>query len=284
MFDWEREAVSCLPGYYRWTQWFFLKLYDMGLAYRKESPVDFCPQCNTTLAREQVWGEDRHCERCGTPVIKKELDAMVLAHHRLRRRTAGLFQDRLAGAGGGDADQLDRAQRGGRRHLCLRAGGSHRRLHHPARHAVGRDLYGAGPGASAGGQADDAGAAGRRSKHTSVQAARQSEIERCPPRKRRPASSSARTRSIRSTSERIPIWIADYVMMTYGTGAIMAVPAHDERDFEFAAQIRPADSGGHRAARLGRRAVGGSLHRPGHDGQSGPFTGTPRRRMAVQQE
>jgi leucyl-tRNA synthetase len=74
MFDWEREAISCLPGYYRWSEWFFLKLYDMGLAYRKKSPVDFCPKCNTTLAREQVWGEDRHCERCETPVIKKELD------------------------------------------------------------------------------------------------------------------------------------------------------------------------------------------------------------------
>ena len=73
MFDWEREAISCLPGYYRWDQWFFLKLYDMGLAYRKEAAVDFCPNCNTTLAREQVWGEDRHCERCGTPVVKKEL-------------------------------------------------------------------------------------------------------------------------------------------------------------------------------------------------------------------
>ena len=54
MFDWEREAISCLPGYYRWDQWFFLKLYDMGLAYRKEAAVDFCPNCNTTLAREQV--------------------------------------------------------------------------------------------------------------------------------------------------------------------------------------------------------------------------------------
>jgi len=73
MIDWKREIISCLPGYYRWTEWFFLKLYEMGLAYRKKAPVDFCPKCNTTLAREQVWGEDRHCERCGTPVIKKEL-------------------------------------------------------------------------------------------------------------------------------------------------------------------------------------------------------------------
>jgi leucyl-tRNA synthetase len=74
MFDWEREVASCDPDYYRWTQWFFKKLLEHGLAYRKLSAVDFCPQCNTTLAREQVWGDDRHCERCGTPVIKKDLE------------------------------------------------------------------------------------------------------------------------------------------------------------------------------------------------------------------
>ena len=74
MFDWRREAVTCLPGYYGWSQWFFLKMYEMGLVYRQFAPVDFCPSCNTTLAREQVWGEDRHCERCNTPVIKKELN------------------------------------------------------------------------------------------------------------------------------------------------------------------------------------------------------------------
>jgi len=74
MFDWEREAVSADPEFYRWTQWFFAQLFRHGLAYKKLSPVDWCPNCNTTLAREQVWGDDRHCERCGTPVIKKNLD------------------------------------------------------------------------------------------------------------------------------------------------------------------------------------------------------------------
>ena len=74
MWDWRREAVSSDPEYYHWTQWFFTQLYKHGLAYRKMSPVDFCPNCNTTLAREQVWGEDRHCERCGTQVIKKDLE------------------------------------------------------------------------------------------------------------------------------------------------------------------------------------------------------------------
>jgi leucyl-tRNA synthetase len=74
MFDWRREMVSCEPDYYKWTEWFFIQLYKNGLAYRKKSPVDFCPHCNTTLAREQVWGDDRHCERCNTPVIKKDLE------------------------------------------------------------------------------------------------------------------------------------------------------------------------------------------------------------------
>ncbi|UCC78084.1 MAG: class I tRNA ligase family protein, partial [Anaerolineales bacterium] len=74
MWDWEREAITADPDYYKWSQWFFLKLYQHDLAYRSMAPVDWCPNCNTTLAREQVWGEDRHCERCGTPVIKKDLE------------------------------------------------------------------------------------------------------------------------------------------------------------------------------------------------------------------
>jgi leucyl-tRNA synthetase len=74
MFDWEREAISSDPEYYRWSQWFFIQLYKHGLAYRKKQAVDWCPKDNTTLAREQVKGEDRVCDRCGTPVIKKELE------------------------------------------------------------------------------------------------------------------------------------------------------------------------------------------------------------------
>ena len=69
MWAWDREAVTCEPGYYKWSQWFFLRLLEADLAYREKAPVDWCPNCNTTLAREQVWGEDKHCERCGTPVI-----------------------------------------------------------------------------------------------------------------------------------------------------------------------------------------------------------------------
>src|SRR5689334_996710 len=72
-FDWRKELITCDPEYYRWNQWFFLEFYKRGLAYRKFAPVDWCPSCNTTLAREQVLGEERLCERCETPVIKKDL-------------------------------------------------------------------------------------------------------------------------------------------------------------------------------------------------------------------
>ena len=74
MFDWSREVITCLPEYYNWNQWFFLQFFKRGLAYRQQGAVDWCPNCNTTLAREQVIGDDRVCERCGTPVIKRDLE------------------------------------------------------------------------------------------------------------------------------------------------------------------------------------------------------------------
>src|SRR5207249_1648673 len=73
-WDWAREVVSADPEYYRWTQWLFIQLFKHGLAYKKMAAVDWCPKDNTTLAREQVVGVDRVCERCGTPVIRKNLE------------------------------------------------------------------------------------------------------------------------------------------------------------------------------------------------------------------
>ncbi len=114
MWDWEREAVSCDPEYYRWTQWFFVQFFKHGLAYKKMAAVDWCPHCNTTLAREQVWGDDRHCERCETPVIKKDLEQWFF-------RITNYADELLDFAGidwpervQGHADELDRPQRGRR--------------------------------------------------------------------------------------------------------------------------------------------------------------------------
>jgi leucyl-tRNA synthetase len=233
MFDWEREAISCLPGYYRWSQWFFLRFYDSGLAYRASAPVDFCPKCNTTLAREQVWGEDRHCERCGTPVIKKDLEQWFF---RITN-----YADELL-----DFSQIDWPERV---------------------EAMQTNWIGRSEGADAvfkSEQGDDIVVFTTRPdtlwgatfmvlapEHPLVaklttpdrldeveayvyDATRQSEIERLSTEKEKTGIFTGAYAVNPVNQARVPIWIADYVMMTYGTGAIMAVPAHDERDFEFA--------------------------------------------------
>ena len=249
MFDWQREAVSCLPGYYRWTQWLFRKLYDMGLAYRKKSPVDFCPQCNTTLAREQVWGEDRHCERCGTPVVKKELEQWFW---RITN-----YADELL-----DFSKIDWPERvvTMQTNWIGRSEGANVTFPiAPPSPAFGeRGTGGEGAGiivfttrpdtlwgatfmvlAPEHPLVDRLTAPERRAEVEAYQyqAARQSEIERLSTEKEKTGVFIGAYAVNPVNGENIPIWIADYVMMTYGTGAIMAVPAHDERDFQFAVKF-----------------------------------------------
>ena len=156
MFDWEREAVSADPEYYKWTEWFFAQFFKHGLAYKKMSPVDWCPNCNTTLAREQVWGDDRHCERCGTPVIKKNLDQW---YFRITK-----YADELLNFAGIDWPERVKTLQ---TNWIGKSEGAHvvfhseqrrpdRGVHHPTGYAVGRDVHGAGAGTSAGGEADHA--------------------------------------------------------------------------------------------------------------------------------
>ena len=235
MFDWRREAVSADPEYYKWTQWFFIQLYKHGLAYRKMSPVDLVPALqHHPGARAGRGARTAHCERCGTPVIKKDLDQWFF---RITK-----YADELLNYDGIDWPERVRTlqtnwigrSEGASVVFKTEAGRRHRGLHHPARHAVGRHLHGAGPRASAGGQADHAPSTGRPWRPTSSRLPASPISSARPPTRRRPASSPAPMPSTRSTAAKIPIWIADYVLMTYGTGAIMAVPAHDERDFAFA--------------------------------------------------
>ena len=233
MFDWEREAVSCLPGYYRWSQWFFLKFFDAGIAYRDTAPVDFCPKCNTTLAREQVWGEDRHCERCNTPVIKKDLEQWFFRTTRYAEELLDFskidwpervqaMQTNWIGRSEG-ADVVFESEEGddivvfttrpdtlwGATFMVL-----------APEHPLVAKLT----------------TPERRSDVEAYvqQASRQTEIERLSMDKEKTGIFIGAYAINPVNGARIPIWIADYVMMTYGTGAIMAVPAHDERDFEFA--------------------------------------------------
>ncbi len=246
MFDWEREAVSCLPGYYRWTQWFFLKLYEMGLAYRKKSPVDYCPSCRTTLAREQVVGEEHICERCGAPVIKKDLeqwffritkyadelldfskidwpDKIRLLQTNWIGRSEGAEvtftiapEDLPADAAPAEGDLVVFTTRPdtlwGATFMVLAP-------EHPLVERITKVEY--------------------RETVTAYkqQAARQNEIERLATDKEKTGVFTGAYAINPVNGARIPVWTADYVMMTYGTGAIMAVPAHDERDFAFATKF-----------------------------------------------
>jgi leucyl-tRNA synthetase len=233
MFDWRREAISCDPEYYRWTEWFFIQLYKNGLAYRKHSPVDWCPQCNTTLAREQVHGEDRHCERCGTPVIKKDLEQWFF-------RTLEYADELL------DFSHIDwpNQVRTLQENWIDRSEGAEVVFHTEQGHEIPvfttrpDTLWGATFMVFA-------------PEHPLVEemttpehedevaeykafAARQSEIQRAAADKEKTGVFTGGYAINPVNQERIPIWIADYVMMSYGSGAIMAVPAHDERDFAFA--------------------------------------------------
>jgi len=233
MFDWEREAVSCDPRYYRWTQWFFLKLYDMGLAYRTAAAVDFCPKCNTTLAREQVWGEDRHCERCGTPVIKKDLTQWffritdyaeeLLDFSRIEwpERVVTMQTNWIGRSEGADvtfhSEEGDPIEVFTTRPDTL-WGATFMVLapEHPLVDKLTADEY------------------REAVEEYRAQATLQSEIDRMSAEREKTGIFIGAYAVNPVNGEHIPIWIADYVLMTYGSGAIMAVPAHDERDLQFA--------------------------------------------------
>jgi leucyl-tRNA synthetase len=233
MWDWHREAISCDPEYYRWTQWFFIQFYKHGLAYRKYSPVDWCPKDQTTLAREQVKGDDRHCERCGTPVIKKELEQWFF-------RITDYAEELLDFS---NIDWPDRVKLLQTNWIGRSEGGSvvfHTEQEDPIEVFTTRPdtLWGATFMVLA-------------PEHPLVQkittpearsaveayiqqASRQSDIEREATDKEKTGVFTGGYAINPVNGEKIPVWIADYVLMTYGTGAIMAVPAHDERDFAFA--------------------------------------------------
>jgi leucyl-tRNA synthetase len=233
MYDWRREMISSDPKYYRWTQWYFIQLYKHGLAYRKLSPVDFCPHCNTTLAREQVWGEDRHCERCSTPVIKKNLEQWFFRTTQYAEELKDfslldwpervqLLQTNWIGRSDG-ASVIFRTEQGDPLEVFTTRpdtlwGATFMVLapEHPLVEKI-------------------ASAAHQPAVETYIQmAARQSDIQREATDKEKTGVFTGGYAINPVNGKRIPIWIADYVLMTYGTGAIMAVPAHDERDFQFA--------------------------------------------------
>ncbi len=233
MFDWDREVVTCDPEYYKWNQWFFLKFLEKGLAYRKKAPVDWCPTCKTTLAREQVIGEERVCERCGTPVIKRDLEQWffkitayaeeLLDFSKLDWPEPVIARQRNWIGRSEGAEVYFTTEQGdplpifttrpdtlwGVTFMVLAP-------EHPLVEKVTTPEHKA--------EVDAYVAAARR----------MSDIERESTEREKTGVFTGGYAINPVNGERVPIWIADYVLMTYGTGAIMAVPAHDQRDFEFA--------------------------------------------------
>ena len=239
-YDWTREVTTCLPDYYRWNQWFFLKFYERGLAYRKKSRVNWCPQCATVLANEQVvngccW---RHEE---TLVEQRDLEQWFL---RITNYSEELLRD--LGKLGNWPEKVRTMQRNwiGRSEGALidfsldgAAGRTGSKI--PVFTTRVDTIYGATSvqlapehplvadlttgNAGLGAQVDQMMSEQRKAK----EAGDIGEIEKH-------GVNTGRFAINPYNQERVPIWVANYILMDYGTGAIMSVPAHDERDHEFA--------------------------------------------------
>ena len=239
IYDWDREVITCMPEYYKWNQIFFLRMYEKGLAYRAKAPVNWCPSCATVLANEQV--VDGKCERSGDLVERREmeqwffritayadelLDFSKVVEWPERIKT---MQNNWIGRSGGVEISFDISEYGqeqkeirafttridtifGVTFLVLAP-------EHPLVQQVTTP-----------------------EQHDAVdayveQARRASEIDRLSTDREKRGVFTGAYAVNRLNGERIPILVADYVLLTYGTGAVMGVPAHDQRDFEFATKF-----------------------------------------------
>jgi leucyl-tRNA synthetase len=237
LYDWSKEIASCTPEYYRWNQWLFLRMWERGLAYRKQAPVNWCPSCQTVLANEQV--VEGACERCGTAVVQRDLEQWFF------RITA--YADRLL-AGLDGLDGWPEKVKVMQRNWIGRSEGGEIDFAIPA---LGETVtvFTTRPDTLHGATflvlAPEHPLAGRLVTGHPGQAEIEAWIARTrnAPRIEREGEGSpkegrdtARTAINPATGEAIPIWLANYVLPDYGTGAIMGVPAHDARDLGFARQ------------------------------------------------
>ena len=232
MFDWEREAISCTPEYYKWSEWFFKRFYEHGIAYRGSALVNWSESLQTVLANEQVI--DGRDERTGQPVLQKMMEQWFFAITK--------YADELLNFDGMDwpepikvmqTNWIGRSE-GARAAFHTESGG------HPIEIYTTRPdtLWGATFMVLAP-EHDLVARITTDEQRAAVdayvrQTAKETEIDRLLKDREKTGVFTGAYAINPVNEERIPIWIADYVMITYGTGAIMAVPAHDQRDFEFA--------------------------------------------------
>ena len=278
-YDWSRELLTCDPEYYRWTQWFFLKMYERGLAYKADAAANWCPSCNTVLANEQVLS-DGSCERCGTYVVSKRLNQWFF------RITD--YAERLLD----DIDLLEEwpervlamqrnwigKSRGADVEFTLVSTGEKIRIYTTRPDTLfGVTFFLLAPehplvdrlAGDAGSEQEVAAFRDRIAGRT--------EFERTAIDAEKDGLFLGDYVINPVNGEKVPVYTANFVIMEYGTGAVMAVPAHDQRDFEFARKyglpvsvvIQPPD------AELVAEEMTGAYEDEGIMVDSGEFTGTP---------
>ena len=246
-YAWEREFATCQPSYYRWNQWLFLKMLERDLAYKRRSNVNWCPSCNTVLANEQV--VDGGCWRCGTPVTIRELeqwflrithyaDELLEAADRLTEWPEKVLTMQRNWIGRSEGARVTFALGdGGIEVFTTRIDtifGATFLLLAPEHPLV--QQWSGEPGGERFAEAL------RRFQAQDRTARMTGEVEK-------EGFDTGRTATNPFTGQPVPIWVANFVLIEYGTGAVMAVPAHDQRDFEFARKyglpitvvVRPAD-------------------------------------------
>ncbi len=294
MWDWSHEVVTSHPDYYRWTQWVFLQIYKAGLAYRATAPVTWCPSCLTVLAAEQTEKSasgEAVCERCGTPTTRREMEQWFFRITDYADRLVDGLRD-LDWPAVSKALQAEWIGRSEGARITFAVADSDRQF----------DVFTTRPdtifGATYAVLAPEHSLVGaittpeqRADVETYVAVARdKTERERVAEDAREKTGVFTGAYALNpATGERIPIWVSDYVLMGYGTGAIMAVPAHDARDFAFARRfglpIRPIYGAGGVAPdpdAMTEADPGGGLRHGGVMINSGPFDDTPEGPEAIE--
>jgi leucyl-tRNA synthetase len=232
-YDWQREINSSLPGYYKWTQWMFLLLHRKGLAYRATAPINWCPACKTGLANEEV--KNGRCWRCDSPVEKKPMPQWffritayadrLLADLEKLDWSDGMKEMQRDWIGRSQGAEVDFAVAGGR--ASIRVFTTRPDTLFGATFLVLAPEHPLLPGITAAGRRADVEAYVR-------QAQAESEMDRLNAERAKTGVFTGAYALNPVNGEKIPVWTADYVLPGYGTGAIMCVPGHDERDFAFA--------------------------------------------------
>jgi len=233
MFDWNHEIKTCMPDYYKWTQWLFCQLYKHGLAYRKKAPVNWCPSCNTVLANEQV--VDGHCERCDSQVIKKDLTQWFF-------KITAYAEELLSELDNLDWPEKTKAMQrnwigksvGGEIVFDLADGtGSFKVFTTRADTLFGCTYVVLAP-------EHELVAKITTDEHRQAvedycaEVAKTNEIERLSTAKEKTGVFTGAYAINPINGDKVEIWIGDYVLAGYGTGAVMGVPSHDARDYKFA--------------------------------------------------